>query len=126
MALSFSELEKALATLEESIQLYEAAKSESPEKKAFSDASIQRFEYLIELSWKISLKHLGSKVSAAKPAIREMARNNLIQNPEDWLLFIDARNDTSHSYDEEVAKRVFDRAKRLPLEVKKLLAELKK
>ncbi len=125
MALSLKELEKALSTLEESIKLHDNALPESPERNAFRDASIQRFEYLIEFSWKLSMKFLGSQVSAAKPAIREMARNNLVDNPEEWFLFIDAKNDTSHSYDEEIAIRVFNRAKLLPEQVKLLIEKLK-
>ncbi len=38
--------------------------------------------------------------------VREMARNNLILNPELWMSFIEARNHSSHSYDEEVATKV--------------------
>jgi nucleotidyltransferase substrate binding protein (TIGR01987 family) len=126
LGLSLSELEKALKTLEESISLYKAAKPDSAEGLAFRDASIQRFEYVIELSWKLSMKYLGSQTAAAKPAIREMARNNLIDNPEDWLLFVDARNETSHSYDEDVAKKVFSVAQKLPQQVTRLLKELNK
>lgn len=57
------------------------------------------------------MRLLGSTTSAAKPAIREMARNDLIADASEWLGFVDARNDTSHSYDEDVAKKVFDQIK---------------
>lgn len=36
-----------------------------------------------------------------------MAQNSLITNPDQWLEFVDARNRTSHSYDEDVAKQVY-------------------
>jgi len=124
LAISIIELKKALDTLQESLNLYRKSETNSPEQKAFRDASIQRFEYLIELSWKISMKFLGSQTSAAKPAIREMARNDLIDNPELWLLFIDARNASSHSYDEDVAKQVFEKASQLPDQIKILLKKI--
>jgi len=107
LGISINEFYKALISLDEALQLYRKAKTASPEQAAFRDASIQRFEYCIELSWKLSVKVLGSNTAAAKPAIREMARNNLISDPNQWIDFIDARNETSHSYDDAVAKKVF-------------------
>ena len=53
------------------------------------------------------MKVLGSTTAAAKNAIREMARNNLIDNPEAWLNFLEDRNETSHSYDEDIAQKVY-------------------
>ena len=123
MAVSTEELKKAIHSLEEAIQLYIGAK-DSSQQKAFRDACIQRFEYGIELSWKVSMKVLGSNISAAKPGIREMARNQLIEDPQIWFDFIEARNESSHSYDEEVAKKVYEVAKKLPAEAHKLLSKL--
>ena len=107
---STSELVNALESLKKASQLYKKSVDEKADieiQKAFRDACIQRFEYCIEFSWKVSIKILGSDVKAAKPAIREMARNNLIQDPEKWLGFIESRNDTSHAYDEDVALKVY-------------------
>lgn len=53
------------------------------------------------------MKVLGSTTSSAKNAIRQMARNDLIAEPESWLKFIDGRNETSHSYDDKIAQRVY-------------------
>ncbi|MEN0059144.1 MAG: HI0074 family nucleotidyltransferase substrate-binding subunit [Bdellovibrio sp.] len=106
MGVSVLELGKAIKSLEEAISLYQNAKTDM-EKKAFRDAAIQRFEFSIELSWKTSMKVLGSTTVAAKNAVREMARSNLIDDAEAWLRFIDGRNETSHSYDEDVAQRVY-------------------
>ena len=106
MGVSILELSKAIKSLEEAISLYDDAKNDL-ERKAFRDAAIQRFEFSIELSWKTSMKALGSTTVAAKNAIREMARSNLIDDAEAWLHFIDGRNETSHPYDEGVAQRVY-------------------
>lgn len=75
--------------------------------KIARDACIQRFEYCIELSWKVAVKKLGSTPKFPKQAIREMARADLIDSAETWLDFIEARNNSSHSYAEDVAKKVF-------------------
>lgn len=129
MTVSVTELEKAVKSLKEALDLYHSSMShQEAAKKAFRDACIQRFEYCVELCWKTAMKSLGSTTVAAKPAIREMARNNMISNPELWFRFVEARNETSHSYDEEVAARVFARieefypeASLLTIEIRKLL-----
>ena len=126
MKASISELTKAVVSLETSINLFDKKTASEDEKAAFRDACIQRFEYTIELSWKISMKTIGSTAAAAKPAIREMARNNLIANPDTWMIFIEARNESSHSYDENVAQKVFSSIRLFLPEVKKLISELEK
>ncbi len=126
MSLSSEELVKAVRSLEEAVHLQSTAKDDSIEKNVFRDACIQRFEYCIELAWKLSMRLLGSTTAAAKPAVREMARNNLIQNPSEWIDFIEARNNTSHTYDEEVAAKVFLQIQKFLPHVQALLAELQK
>lgn len=126
---STSVLSKALDSLKKASDLYKKSINEKADieiQKAFRDASIQRFEYCIEFSWKVSMKMLGSDIKAAKPAVREMARNNLISNPEKWLGFIDSRNNTSHAYDEDVALKVYAEIESFLPEVTQLLETLEK
>jgi len=85
-----------------------------------------RFKICIELAWKVSMKILGLNVSAPNPAIREMARNGLIEQPQVWFDFLTARNKTSHTYDEEIAKVVYAEVEKLIPELDKLLTHLKK
>jgi nucleotidyltransferase substrate binding protein (TIGR01987 family) len=124
MGISLDELEKTLDSLEKAVKLYRDAKDSSEQQTAFRDACIQRFEYCIELSWKVAMKKLGSTTAAPKPAVREMARNSLISNPVEWLEFIDARNKTSHSYDETVAIEVLRSVELFLPEGKKLSKKL--
>jgi nucleotidyltransferase substrate binding protein (TIGR01987 family) len=126
LSLSILEFEKAISSLEESLGLYSTAPVNSASRKAFRDACIQRFEYSIEIAWKLSMKVLGSQTAAAKPAVREMARNNLISDAAAWLLFIDARNNTSHSYDDDIAQKVFVQIEIFLPEAKKLSLLLQK
>jgi len=88
-------------------------------------ACIQRFEYCIELSWKISMKKIGSQTKFPKPAAREMARADLVESAEVWLEFIEARNQTSHSYDEKIARKVFEQILKFAKESKILLKNLR-
>lgn len=124
-----AELKKAIDSLQIFVNLLKKSLLSSDnieEQKAFRDACIQRFEYCIEFSWKTSMKILGSTTAAAKPAVREMARNNLINNPEIWLGYIDSRNETSHAYDEDVAKKVYAQIESFLPEAEKLLTTLNK
>ncbi|NCN41779.1 hypothetical protein GW916_11090 [bacterium] len=125
-SISVDELEKALATLNLALDFAEKVQENEDQFKITRDACIQRFEYCIELSWKVSMKKLGSQTKFAKPAIREMARGDLIDSAEVWLNFIEARNNSSHSYDEDVAQRVFIEIKKFRLESLELLKRLKK
>lgn len=125
-SISVEELEKAVATLVEALDFADAAKHNLSQFKIARDACIQRFEYCIELSWKVSMKRLGSQVKFAKPAIREMARGDLIDSAETWLEFIEARNSSSHSYDEDTAKKVFGEILKFRPQVQELLVRLGK
>lgn len=72
------------------------------------------------------MKALGSQTKAAKPAIREMARSDLISSAELWLSFIEARNNSGHSYDEAVAQNVFLEIQKFSSEAQNLVSTLKK
>ncbi len=124
--LSVEELEKAISTLNEALKFADQVSQNESQFKIARDACIQRFEYCIELSWKVSMKKLGSQTKFAKPAVREMARADLIDSAEMWLDFIEARNNSSHSYDEEVAQKVFVEIKKYQIESSNFLLRLKK
>ena len=106
MAVSIQEYKKALISFEEALSALKKPNLNETERKLFRDAGIQRFEFCVELAWKISKKHMGSASSAPKVVIREMAQAALINDPEVWFGFLEARNLSSHSYDEEVAKKI--------------------
>lgn len=75
--------------------------------KALRDACIQRFEFCVELSWKTAVKALGLEIKSPNIAIRDMARNNLIDDTDMWFDLLVARNKTSHTYDEDIAVEVY-------------------
>ncbi len=123
-SLSTEELKKAVSSLTEALVFADQVVSNDVQFKIARDACIQRFEYCIELAWKVSVKKLGSGTKFAKPAVREMARADLIDSAELWLEFIEARNSSSHSYDEDVAKKVYHEIKKFSVEIYKLISRL--
>ncbi|MCB0357645.1 MAG: nucleotidyltransferase substrate binding protein, partial [Bdellovibrionales bacterium] len=88
------------------------------------DSVIQRFEFCIELAWKTTKKIMGTPTSAPKDIVREMGQNNYIEHVDKWLLAIDMRNLTSHTYKEELAERVYAFAVDFLPELKKLLTKI--
>ncbi len=130
MSTTITELEKAKVSLETSIQLLRDSiqkdSTNTEMHKALRDACIQRFEFCVELAWKVSIKNLGLDTKAPNPAIREMAQNKLIDDPQIWFEFLLARNKTSHSYDEDVAKAVYKEVERIVPELNSLVTRLKK
>lgn len=71
--------------------------------------AIQAFEYSFELSWK-TLKRIldfqGVETRSPRDTIRETALNKLISNPEEWFIYLEKRNISSHTYKEENAESV--------------------
>ena len=55
---------------------------------------------------------------------RLAAESRLITNVDRWMDYHNARNSTSHTYDEEAAQRVFEEATEFTYDVKKLLMTL--
>ncbi len=90
------------------------------------DATIQRFEFCIELSWKCSKKVMGTMTSAPRQVVREMGQNALISDVPLWLKAIEYRNLSVHTYNEELADKVYDFILEFLPELKKLISELEK
>lgn len=114
---SYAEFEKALKALREALA--------EQKTSIVRDASIQRFEFCVELAWKASKKMLGTSTSAPKIVIREMAQAGLIQDPQVWFDFLEARNLSSHTYKEEMAEKVYAVAKAFLPQGQALLIKLK-
>lgn len=121
---SLKEYEKALISLKEALLIFENEK-ELEMQKLIRDACIQRFEFCVKLAWKSSLKVIGIQALPPKPAIREMAQGELIENIDLWFDFIEARNKSSHTYDENVAQQVFAVALQFVSEGEALLKKLR-
>lgn len=81
-----------------------------PENDISRDALIQRFEFTYEMAWKSMLHALldaGERVpEMVRPVIQAAFRAQWIDDPELWERIKDARNETSHTYNEAKAVEV--------------------
>ena len=112
-------LTKALCSLENAIAL--------PLNDIVRDAVIQRFEYTFELSWKtlkVAGEYMGTECNSPREAIKAGFKLGWIQSPDLWFEAMEARNKTSHTYDEDIAKEVYEVAKKFPCLVKEVTAKL--
>jgi nucleotidyltransferase substrate binding protein (TIGR01987 family) len=104
-----SSLAKALDTLDIAL----AAQAAAPADAFIRDACIQRFEYSYELAHKMLRRHLAA---TEQTSVQELSFPNLIrlayrrgllaESWDIWSTFRDARNATSHAYDEAKAVEV--------------------
>jgi len=102
LANSYSEYEKALLRLIEALA--------QPKNDFIRDSVIQRFEFTVELAWKVARKIYGFSDVSPKMVIREMAQQGLIDDPAIWFDLIEKRNLSSHTYKENIAEIVFKAA----------------
>jgi nucleotidyltransferase substrate binding protein (TIGR01987 family) len=83
------------------------------------DSAIQRFEFTLDLSWKMLKAYLqekeGVNVTSPKECFREAYRQGMIQYDDAWLKLVDMRNETAHTYDAKKAEEIFSQ---LPSAVK--------
>lgn len=96
MAVSIEQYQKALRVL--------AVALKEPKTDIVRDATIQRFEFCVELAWKTARKVMGTATSALKQVVREMAQAGLVSDVELWLDAIDQRNLSAHTYNEDLAE----------------------
>lgn len=100
MAVNIAEYEKAVLALEKALN--------EPKNDITRDASIQRFEFCVELAWKTARKVTGTATTSPKQVVREMAQAGLIDDVTLWLEAIDQRNlSSSHTYNEDLAEKVY-------------------
>ena len=93
------------------------------------DGVIQRFEFTFELLWKalkIYLEHQGIIVKTPRDSFVEAFRINLFDDEKIFLDMMEDRNSTSHIYDKETSKKIFNRIKKnYSSEITKLIEQLK-
>jgi nucleotidyltransferase substrate binding protein (TIGR01987 family) len=118
MSVSIEEFEKAVVSLEQVLI--------RPSDDVVRDASIQRFEFCMELAWKTARKVMGTQSSAPKQVIREMAQNGYIDDVQVWFDALEKRNQTSHTYNEDLANEVFLFLKQFSKQFRILVINLKK
>jgi nucleotidyltransferase substrate binding protein (TIGR01987 family) len=130
MKLNITALKNACLSLDNGIN---RAKRE-PNDLEVRDACIQRFEYTYELC----IKSIKRFIELEMPLFEKIDQMNyrdllrvafeigLIINVEDWFAYREARNQTSHTYDQNKAKAVFEVAVSFVITAKRLINELER
>ena len=129
MTLDFSSYEKALTSLQRVLERSRTV----PDDEDIRDACIQRFEYTYELAFKMLKRQLEQELPSSeeldrlpfKELIRVGAERGLIAAPQRWFDYRDKRNITSHTYDEEKAREVFNVLTDFATDAADLLTRLK-
>ena len=103
--MDYTQLKTAIQRFGEMLNAYRSNAGRPPlEQDAVQDSLIKRFEYTLEIAWKICKKHLEEEgfaeaaTGSPKSIIRLAAQRNLINNPESWFTYLRFRQDTSHDY----------------------------
>ena len=102
----FKSFQTALERLREAINIYK-----NDNHPVLLDGTIQRFEFTVELAWKLLKEYLESEkfgeFNSPKAVVKEAFKIGLLEDGEIWLDMLDDRNLTSHTYDEETAKEIY-------------------
>ncbi|MGL5950499.1 MAG: HI0074 family nucleotidyltransferase substrate-binding subunit, partial [Cetobacterium sp.] len=80
----------------------------------YLDGTIQRFEFVYELSWKLMKNFLefnGIEVSSPRESFRESFKADLISDASEWIKMMENRNRTSHTYNEDTAWDIYKKIK---------------
>ena len=100
----------SLAQLGKVLERLEQALAESPDNPLLVDATIQRFEFTIELFWK-TFRHLlaleGKEAFSPKESLQAAYQLGWIQDEAAWLGMLKDRNLTSHTYHDALAAKIF-------------------
>lgn len=121
MTLELDSLRKAVDALRRSLHASEGAMEtlDGDLRETVRAGVIQHFEMAYEQCWKFMQRWMRENASpedadfprTRKELFRSAARHGLISGPAPWFTFGDARNATSHTYDEEQAITVYDAAR---------------
>jgi nucleotidyltransferase substrate binding protein (TIGR01987 family) len=122
--------EAGLESFEHAIKRLEAALQYDPEVLDIAlDAVIQRFEFTFERAWKsirLAAKAVGYDCKSPRGCLKLAYKMEWIEDEEKWLRLLEARNLTSHTYDQETAIEVYETVKDNFEVFQELLEELRK
>lgn len=99
----FNNYSKAFQTLVAAVELARTRDLSDLEQQGL----IQSFEFTHELAWNVLKDYLEEKgitgLIGSRDATRAAFKNELIEDGEAWMVMIEDRNRTSHTYDPAVA-----------------------
>ena len=135
MPLDLTSLENALASLADSLQIHKDYAHHANAKlvATLRAGVIQNFEVAYELAWKMlqrwlqqeHFSELENHALSRRDLYRLGAKYGLIRDPLEWFSYGEARNISSHSYNDRQAELVFQSADPFLAEARILLEHLK-
>jgi nucleotidyltransferase substrate binding protein (TIGR01987 family) len=78
------------------------------------DATIKRFEFTYEMSWKALKKFMafeGFDCASARECFKKAYQTGYINNEQAWLSVLEDRNTITHIYNENEAKLIYAKIK---------------
>ena len=105
-------LNQSLTSVERALKRLEIALVQNLDNELVVDGTIQRFEFCIELFWKMlkrALQEEGIETGTPREAIQKAYQVKWFDDEHLWLQMLHDRNQTSHIYDEEVAMEIYRR-----------------
>jgi nucleotidyltransferase substrate binding protein (TIGR01987 family) len=135
LALELGSLKKAVSALAgvlaKSNDAEFMSKLDQEARNAIRAGVIQHFEFTYELCWKFIKRWLEVNISTTaadgvtrRELFRLGAENHLIDDVEQWMRYHEARNLTSHTYEPEIAEKVYNTAHDFTRDAARLLAAL--
>lgn len=98
----------ALAQLANAVQLAETRPLTDLEKQGL----IQAFEFTHELAWNVMKDYFefqgNPDITGSRDAVREAFAKGLLEDGEGWMEMIRSRNQSSHTYNKQVAEALVD------------------
>ena len=134
MNLELTSLENAIVSLDRSVRAAATFEATLPPeiKDTVRSGIIQNFEVAYELCWKMMKRWLETNISVEsvdgvtrRELFRQAAENRLIDDVDLWMSFHAARNETTHTYDNDTAEEVSDSAKHCVSAAQSLLTSLR-
>ena len=120
MSLDITSMHKAIYSLEIALKVYESYLTGSEKDPDFirtlKAGVVQNFEFTYELAWKFMRRWVEINVRSTiigitrRELYRYAAENGLIEDIAKWMDYNEARNITSHTYDEEKANLIVSKA----------------
>jgi nucleotidyltransferase substrate binding protein (TIGR01987 family) len=110
-----AELHRRFEQLRHAVDRLREALAQPDDNPLAVDGTIQRFEFTIELFWeamKRLLVHEGIETNTPREAVQRAYQAGWLDDETAWLEMLRARNETSHAYNEALARRIRDQVRR--------------
>ena len=105
----FQNFEKAFSLLEQAVNLSKDRTLNELEEQGL----IQRFEFTHELAWNVLKDYFeyqgNTAITGSRDATREAFNKGLIKDGEGWMEMIKSSNQSSHTYNQEVADEITEK-----------------